>query len=221
LDSQQVDRMTIGKWDLAASLGDVRLSALAEPPSFNSIVHAIRADMQVLCCHPESCDVAIGFERIIYCIKIGQPLFDLFFNSKAGYRAAFFQSPYDGQRANTAVIAMLTPALISSSATQAQRPLVFIEESLSSSSAKVWLAEPENGFCAKCSGEWEIPKDDDAEIFNGRWECDPHRNAVNGRKAPYFTKLRIFGAFLNARYDEVVPARKRHRASHLHQWGWA
>ena len=213
--------MTVNKWDLAASLGNVRLHALAEPPSFRAIVEAIRADMQVLCCHPERCDVADGFDRIIYCVKIDQTLFDLFFNSRAGYRAAFFQSHYDGLRANTEVIAMLTPSLVSSSATQDQRPRVFIEESLSSSSAKVWLAEPEIGFCAECAGEWKKPKDDDAEIFNGRWECDPHSNAVNGRKAPYFTKLRIFGAFLNARYDEVVPGRKRHRASHLYQWGWA
>jgi hypothetical protein len=102
-------------------------------------------------------------------------------------------------------------------------PRAFIEQSLSSPSAKAWLAEPECGYrdCAKCAGEWTNPNDDVAEISNGRWECDPDTNALWGRKAPYFTKLRVFGAFLNANYDEVVPERKRHRAKHLFQRGWA
>ena len=213
--------MTITKWDFAASLGDTRLCAMADPPPFQAIVDLIHKDMKVLCCHPEPCDIAHDFERIIYCVKVDKELFDLFFNSRARYRAAYYQSPFEGLQANAEAIGTLAPTLISSNATKHQRPRAFIEESLSSSSAKVWLAEPERGHCSACDGEWAKPKDDVAEVSNGRWECDCDTNAVWGRKAPYFTKLRIFGAFLNAKYDEVVPGNKRHRARHLYQRGWA
>ena len=213
--------MSAEQWNLATSVGDARLRALAEPPSFLTIVKAVRDNMRVLCCHPERCDVADGFERIIYCVKVDSALFDLFFNSKAGYRAAYYRSPYEGLAANAQTLEMLTPKLLASDATSGQRSQQFIEESLLSPSAKIWLAEPERGFCSLCSGEWSNPTDHGAEILNERWEHDPHDNAVKGRKAPCFTKLRIFGAFLNHRFDEVIPERKRFRAQQIHNWGWA
>jgi hypothetical protein len=213
--------VSTGAWTLAASVGDVRLRALAEPPSFRDIVESVRAGMRVLCCHPDPCDVADGFERIIYCVRLDRTLFDLFFNSRASYRAAYYRSPYEGLDANAEALEMLAPKLVASDATNGQRANQEIEESLRSPSAKIWLAEPERGICSLCSGEWSNPKNHNAEVMNGRWECDPHDNAVKGRKAPYFTKLRIFGAFLNERHDEVVPERKRFRAQHIHQWGWA
>ncbi len=208
-------------WELDSSIGVARLRGLAEPPGFKAIVESVRSSMKVLCCHPEPCDLATGFERIIYCLEIDPDVFDLFFNSRNGYRAAFFRSPYEGLRANSEALAMLASALAASEATQDQRPFEFIEESLTSPTAKLWLAEPEVGFCELCSGEWSNPKNYDPEIRNERWECSSHDNATKGRKAPYFTKLRVFGAFLNHACDEIVAGRKRHRALHLHQWGWA
>lgn len=213
--------ITSKQWTFDKSLGDVRLRALAEPPSFSDIVESIRDDMHVLCCHPERCDVAQGFERIIYCVKVKRELFDMFFNSWTGYRAAYYRSPYQGLEANAQAINVLTPKLVASDATNGQRTHQFIKESLLSPSAKIWLAEPERGCCLLCSGEWSNPTDYHAEIMNERWECGSYDNAVKGRKAPYFEKLRIFGAFLNNRSDEIIPERKRFRAQQIHEWGWA
>ena len=89
--------------------------------------------MHVLCCHPDLCSAIRGpsvFERIIYCVKIERPLFDLFFNSFSGYRAAYFRSPYEGLRANAEALATLSPLLIPSPKTAGQMPENFIEESL-------------------------------------------------------------------------------------------
>jgi hypothetical protein len=216
-----MDTIAAERWTFSDTLGADRLRALAEPPSFPDIVESIRGKMRVLCCHPEPCDIARGFERIIYCVKVERGLFDLFFNSRAGYRAAYYLSPYKGLEANTQAIDTLTPMLVASNATNGQRTNQFIEESLRSPSAKIWLAEPERGFCSLCSGEWSNPTDHNAEIMNERWECSSYDNAVKGRKAPFFEKLRIFGAFLNDGFDEIVPERKRHRAQHIHKWGWA
>jgi len=99
----------------------------------------------------------------------------------------------------------------------------FAEESLKACSAKVWLAErgKEMGDCTHCSGEWSTPQDDVAEILNDRWEKDTNVNARYGRKAPYLTKIRIFGAFLNDLYDEFIPTKKRFRANEIHKVGWS
>jgi hypothetical protein len=60
-----------------------------------------------------------------------------------------------------------------------------------------------------------------AEIVNGRWECAASANAVRGRKAPFLTKIKIFGAFLNERHDEFISWRKRHRAREIYESGWS
>ena len=110
--------MTIARWDFAASLDDTRLRAMADPPPFQAIVAVIRKDMEVLCCHPEPYDIAHGFERIIYCVKVDKEFFDLCFNSRAGYRATYYQSPFEGLRANAEAIGTLASTCISSHATQ-------------------------------------------------------------------------------------------------------
>ena len=77
------------------------------------------------------------------------------------------------------------------------------------------------GICAACEGELGNPSNDAPEILNGRWEVEDEAFARRGRKAPLLTKVRVFGAFLDARHNELVPNRKRHRANQIHQWGWS
>jgi hypothetical protein len=213
--------MAIARWELAPSLGNDRLKKLAAPPPFEAIVEEIKKGMEVLCCDVDPCGDADGFERVVYCIKVCPTLFDLFFNSKTGYRASYYHSPYYGLRANDYFIQALLPALVATDQTTGVKTVQFIKESLTSPSAKVWLAEPQRGLCSRCNGEWKEPKDGTAEILNDRWEHGDSSNARRGRKAPFFTKIRVLGAFMNARYDEFVPERKRHRAKDIHERGWA
>jgi hypothetical protein len=213
--------MEIAQWDFSASLGNERLKQLSAPPSFAAIVEEIKTGLEVVCCHLDPCTDMTGFERIIYCIKVQPRLFDLFFNSRTGYRASYYRSPYDGLEANDHLIHSLVRRLLASDQTNATKGTEFIKESLTSPSAKVWLAEAEQGLCPRCDGEWIEPKDDSAEIQNDRWEVGDCSNARRGRKAPFLTNLRIIGAFVNARYDEFVPSRKRRRAEDIHERGWA
>ena len=153
---------------------------------------------------------------------MSEDLFDLFYNSPHGYRGAYFRSPGEGLDANATFIDVLTPKLMSQSeigATQSEKD--FIRESLTSPSAKLWLAENGLGICPNCEGEWGNPADSLPEIINGRWELGNESSAIRGRKAPRLSKIRVFGAFLDDRYNEFVPARKRHRAKQIHQCGWS
>ena len=102
----------------------------------------------------------------------------------------------------------------------------FIQESLLSPSSKVWLAEKGKEIdkkCSGCKGEWSAVagRRATAEILNGRWERADVQKAEWGQKAPYLTKLRIMGAFLNDRHDEFIPFDKRFRAREIHKLGWS
>jgi hypothetical protein len=112
-------------------------------------------------------------------------------------------------------------------ATNATLTRDFIRESLLSPSSKVWLAEAGKEIdarCDGCKGEWNVRSSGPgalAEILNDRWERTIGQKAEWGRKAPYLTKLRVMGAFLNERHDELVPFDKRFRAHEIHELGWS
>jgi hypothetical protein len=155
-------------------------------------------------------------------VRVGQPLFDRFFNSKHGYRAAYSRSPHEGLHANSLLLCSLSPSLLASERTcDCPESPAFIRESLTSESAKAWLAEPKPGLCPECDGEWVSPPAGLTEIRNGRWEVGVCQNALWGRTAPYLTMIRLFGAFLNDELDEFIPSRKRRRAWDIHERGWS
>src|SRR5215831_14245702 len=98
-------------WSFSSSIGDERRASLEDETSFEAIANEIRQTMTVLCCHEAACDTAPGetvadgrrvalFRRPVYCISVAPPLFDRFFNSRHGYRGAYFRSPHEGLEAN-------------------------------------------------------------------------------------------------------------------------
>lgn len=97
----------------------------------------------------------------------------------------------------------------------------FALASLTATSSKAWLAECSLELCKSCAGEWHHPNDDVPEIENGRWEQGNCPNSKKGRKAPFHSKIRLFGAFLNGHGDEFIPAKKRQRAFDINESGWA
>lgn len=214
------------RWDYARSLNGQRVKKLLAAPSFEEITAEIKKEMKVLCFHCENLQDNKkddkNYERAVYCIHMGEKLFDWFFNSKNGYRAAYFRSPFEGLETNQNFIESLTPELIASDKTTPNFDKKFIEESLKSPSAKAWLAEVGKNLCEHCSGEWNSRQDNnEPEILNNRWENNIGQNAEWGRKAPYLTKIRIIGAFLNDHYDEFIPSSKRFRAKDINEDGWS
>lgn len=205
----------------------IRLPVLNTRTTFERISKQIAADMKVLCCHPSEMD-GTGFKRPVYTVFVGHPLFDLFFNSPAGYRAAYFRSPGLGLDANNSFMHAVADRLIADPlSTNSTFTLDFIRESLLTPSAKAWLVEHGKELDAKCpgcKGEWgsgSAGEGEVTEILNGRWETASGQKAEWGRKAPYLTKIRLMGAFINERHHELVPFDKRLRAHDIHEYGWS
>lgn len=215
-------------WNYSLAVeADTRLPVLTAGTTFAQITQRIVSEMSVLCCHYSEIE-GTGFSRPVYMVQVGQELFDLFFNSPDGYRAAYFRSPGAGLDANVsfmhAIASRLVQAPLSANSTL---PESRIHQSLVTPSAKAWLAEHGKEIdrgCPGCKGEWSTGtagRPDQAEIQNGVWEAASGQNAEWGRKAPYLTKLRVMGAFLNDRLHELVPHDKRFRACDIHRHGWS
>jgi len=218
--------MDIERWRFALSTNGDRQENLDQPPPLEHIVESIRDTMTVLCCHADPISKT-DIKRVAYCIGVENKLFDLFFNSRTGYRAWYYRSPFDGSRVNSSVMELLSPDLMKSPQTQeCKLPTDFISESLRSPSSKVWLTECGKEVCLSCTGckgEWTSATTGDPkiELLNDRWEENPHYKAKWGRTAPYLTKLRILGAFLDDRLKEFIPADKHFRAEEIHEFGWS
>jgi hypothetical protein len=109
--------MEIERWDFSLSNNDQRLQILQNPPPFEEIVKRIKEEMDILCCHADPCQDYSGFERVAYSVQIPKDLFDLFFNSRNGYRASYYRSPFEGMEANRLFVDTLLPVLCDSDLT--------------------------------------------------------------------------------------------------------
>ncbi len=218
--------MDIERWNFRHSKNGERLERLEQSSSFESIVEGIRDHMTILCCHQDPIQGTL-FKRVVYCVKVNGDLFDLFFNSRSGYRAWYYRSPFEGLRANSQALGLLRPILAADQTQDSDLDTDFIRESLTSLSAKIWLAECGREIsltCHGCKGEWSAStpgNQNELEILNNRWELSSNLKARWGRRAPYLTKLRVFGAFLDNSHNEFIPSIKRPRAHEISELGWS
>jgi hypothetical protein len=206
------------KWEFNTSIGKERVSKMINPPTFEEITQKISQTMNVLCGHPDECDDAYGYKRFIYCIEVDKDLFDLFFNSRNGYRAWYFRSAYAGLAKNNHFINYLLPKLIESEKIMDDPKT--IQDSFNTISTKAWLSESNMHLCNKC-GEWSYSNDNRAELYNDVWENTNAPNSKYGKTTPYLTKIKIFGGFVNNRGDEFIANRKKDRHKQIHLIGWS
>lgn len=211
--------MYSGEWQFSALQG-VRLQRLIQAPPLDQIAAAI-VQSPVLCVHREAHSAWPEFERLVVSFAVGESLFDQFFNSFNGYRAAYWRSECDGLRANRSCIDCLTAGAAGFATAHAWTRW---EESLQGHSAKIWLAEcgkETDRSCPQCAGEWRSHGQEPAEILNGRWEVSDYYKSFWGRRAPCLTKVRVFGAFIDTAGNELIQAEKKARAWELFSYGWS
>ncbi len=204
-----------------------RLDRLNNAPPFKEIVEKINEEMKVVCCHwIEAQDDPIDyifeppFHRIVFCVEVSEDLFDIFFNSKNGYRAQYFISPEQGLIENCKLIKTVTPKLMEEMQNISDCKGIddWARKSLEEESAKAWRLEIGKELCTNCKIDSEDAK---SEIRNNRWEIFNHTNAEKGVKAHYFNKIRFFGGFLNKKFQPWVDKKKWCRHWEIHKWGFS
>jgi hypothetical protein len=143
------------EWRYSNSVASKRAATLLAPVSIGEIASRIAGEMEMLCCHFENCGDNADFGRVVYCFRVSGDLFDVFFNSRYGYRGAYFQSPGQGIDANAAFIAAVAPNLMKNNKGEGlEDDLEWVRESLAASSAKVWIAENGLHLCPKVRRSW-------------------------------------------------------------------
>lgn len=205
-------------WRYIGSVEPQRVAALVAGSSLADLTARLKAETSFLCFHLEPKDGDPSYRRAVFCLALAKRLFDLFFNAQTGYRGAYFQGAEVGLQVNRTLIDDLLPTLLQWLPSGEDPAL--IAESLSLLSAKMWLAE-EPGLCSKCAGEWSQAYKSPLVIANGRWEIAKHTHAEWGRQAPEFSKLRVFGGFINSKHQEWIAAHKTTRAVQICEHGWS
>lgn len=202
------------RWEFSG-ISSERFGYLSDPPEFENICNRIIESAARLCSHWQESQDSNGFSRPVLCLCVESHLFDTFFNSANGYRAQYYESPSNGQIKNALFVRNVSDAILSKDTLE---NIDLARYSFSRNSAKAWLAEVEKHDCPACRGEWSYPQNADPEILNDRWEKSSNHC---GPKAPLGTKIRLFGAFVNARLEEYVPLNKNNRAKEISSFGWS
>ena len=213
--------MTPPAWRYVGTADHQRLRLLADPRPRSELVGALSRAIRLRCLHWQPRQDDSSYERAVFCGVVTSDLFDWFFNAATGYRGAFFESPEVGSRENRSFVDGLSSqltawAVANAAGGEAHR----LHASLAQPSAKVWLAEYP-GLCDLCAAEWSSSYTPQLRIENSRWERSTHLHAVWGAQAPQFTKIRVFGGFIDAAHNEWVATHKTERASHIWEHGWS
>lgn len=202
-------------WTYFGADDTARLAALATPFSFPELVYQLQWASNLVCFHHQPRTADSTYSRAVFCLFVGTDLFDRFFNSASGYRGAYFVSPEEGTEANRLLLDSLAPGLVQFAIAQdADVDRDWLIASLSSPSAKCWLAEETLHLCSNCFGEWSAAYQPKVRINNSRWDGW-------GCQAPSLTRIRVFGAFVNEKNQEWVADHKRNRATQIWGNGWS
>lgn len=167
-------------WSFSLGEDSTRLERLRRAPSIESVLRRIQPHT-ILCCHEDRIH-GTPFKRVAYSIDAGNELFDLFFNSWNGYRAAYYRGPFEGLETNRAYLDILESTLLAAPCSDLAKD--FLRESLRCGSAKIWLAEHGKETapgCVGCKAEWRAHGAQEPEILNVRWELTEHYKANWGR----------------------------------------
>lgn len=221
-------------WDFTDQVSSTRRERLNAAPSFGSIVQRILSEMQIVkfvvrkgeLGHVKCC------KRPEFTVKVSEDTFDMFFNSKNGYRAQFLRGVEIGKRANAKIVQAIAGHLIRyarENPAKLSMALESIRVSLRSQSAKVWIDE--NGRRkAKASDLTKLNADLNVQPWHRiAKSCFDDRNlfstekskAIDGVKAPLGTRLEVKGAFLDINGQEFIPEDKIDRDQQIHDFGFS
>jgi hypothetical protein len=210
-----------------------RVRALNEAPPYNALVGILASTLKPLCWHVEQqgngwLDTedehlpqgVADFRRIVVVARTDRGVFDWFFNSTHGYRAAYFRSPAEGVEANKLLLDAVSGVLLRD-LPGGKRVQEFAAESFDCWSSKAWLVEAGKD-CVQYgwAGEFSYNHPETPEILNGRWEASEGEPGRHGRRAPRGELLLFCGGFLDAKGNEWIAWNKRHRAEQIHRHGW-
>ena len=207
-------------WCLEGLEKDRKESLLRAMP-FNQIVDRIVEEATILShARKRSCKDPQFFRAHII-LKLSPSTVDLFHNCSTGYRAQYYHSVRNGQRANTYALYKLIPRVNKLVADRLKRTCLWwwVEKSLLHPEAKVWVHQ----------GLWlHHAKRTDRHLFVAKWVMQQaSANKGERKKAKYATltpdretRIDIKGGFLTLDGERPSNLYKPARAKDIHKFGF-
>jgi hypothetical protein len=59
----------MSEWQFSSAIGDERVTALLQAPALKEIIEILLLQIDVLCCHRQSCNEVPGFSRVVFNLR--------------------------------------------------------------------------------------------------------------------------------------------------------
>jgi hypothetical protein len=167
---------------VSSSVWNLQRSSYSQYSSFEQIVGRVAATCAVHRIRRERKRCEDSFARIVVTFTADQRLIDAFHNSPVGYRAQYYSSVQDGDRANRYVVEHLSPLVLAFLAATPIRgySLSWADTSLAGPHSKAWIHQ----------GRWlRAKRRSDRVLFPPRWKAKSL-----GTLADHDAKLLIWGS---------------------------
>jgi len=214
------------RWAYSNRVDPERQKLLLAAPDFECIATSIADEMKIIdfkICAGYRPEVK-GCHRAEFKLRVEKTTFDLFFNSRFGYRGQYHQNPSDGESANAALISQICSKLIAH--VEGHVDLTRIERSLMCISAKIWINE---GGIRKERADIALIEELLVEPWLSaarKFKSDPQSycdeiKALDGIRAPTGSILEVKGGFIDASNHEHIAEDKENRSQHIHLYGFS
>lgn len=207
------------EWCLAAEMERPRRNALLEDIPFAQIVALIAQHAKLTSFKQETLDNRPAYQRVVIVLETEPKAVDLFHNSRCGYRAQYYRSVANGERANEYAVRTLLPKVKELLAGKEMLPWAWVEKSLSDSEAKVWIHQ----------GPWlRYRRISDRKICIQRWvsklqspeRCDRKKALWGSLSASGEKRIDIKGGFVDSNGNPLGGSLKPSRGHQIHDFGF-
>lgn len=219
-------------------VSDERRLYMEEPRLFEDVLRAVTDDAKDIAYRTKrGCIETKGHTRAEFRLSVTLRTYDLFFNSRSGYRAQFYYDQERGMQQNRAILTRLRAVLLDAASAKdrhATFTIAHVERSLDVPSAKIWINEDTSSLDQKSIDataltainvpHWaRAARKAEASIRHG-FTLRPaaQQKALLGVQAPTGTELKVLGAWLDDRSGlEFVAPSKRNRTRQIRVYGFA
>lgn len=203
-------------WRPSPAISAVRKRKLLSGRSFSSIILQILKQAVIHTHKRETIRKFRGYFRPVITLRVDSVTVDQFHNSSSGYRAQYFRSVSNGERANRFALNTLIPGVVGLLRQNPKRtcPLTWVEKSLRGPQAKVWIYQ----------GGWlRFAKKSDRNLIVHRWETlsTGDKKRVWASLTPMNeTRIELKGAPISLDGGYLTRRLKPRRGKTIHRYGY-
>jgi hypothetical protein len=215
--------VAVDEWRLAGDMEERQRDLLLQDIPFVQILALLAKHVKLRSIRREAYKKAPHdysvYHRVVLVLDVEPEAVALFHNSRCGYRAQYYHSVQNGERANELAVRTLIPKVKELLAGGERAKWALVEKSLSSSEAKVWIHQ---GFWLRYRPL------SDRKILVQRWvsklksplRCDRKKAMWGTLCASGENRIEIKGAFVDADGTQLSVSLKPFRGEQIHEFGF-